>query len=159
MSPFIRFPIKQSYETNFFVLSFALGNFGMTVSTFCIADLALIRLENPVNFESKIYFWPICLPPKSISLHGQTAYVERRRKKDMTDCWTDNVGPKKRSKCRYPSPQLYSNLVYKACYISVGYITQRLRLLGHRMWFVYQIFIFIICLPPEFLPMSGLTER
>ena len=101
MIPFSWYPFKHSLEINDLVLSFALDNFGMSIPKFWIADLALIRLEKPVNFESKIYFWPICLPPKSISFHGQTAYVERRRKKDMTDCWTDNIGPKKRAKCRY----------------------------------------------------------
>ena len=74
-----------------------------------IADLALIRLEKTVIFggpiiDSRTLLLPLCLPTKDMSLqslHGQTAYVERKGKQDKVGCLTDNLGPQKNAKCRY----------------------------------------------------------
>ena len=74
---------------------------GLNSFTIFFADLALIRLEKTVSFNSEIGFLPICLPTKQISLHGQIAYVERKGDKGKVDCLTDNFGPQKRAKCRY----------------------------------------------------------
>ena len=71
-----------------------------------ITDLALIRLEKTVIFggpriDGRTLLLPLCLPAKGISVHGQTAYVERKGKKDNVGCLTDNLGPQKNAKCRY----------------------------------------------------------
>ena len=68
-------------------------------------DLALIRLEKTVNFniEGSTDTWlsPICLPAKPVSLHEQTAYVSRRGRHEIGDCFTDSIGSKKNARCRY----------------------------------------------------------
>jgi hypothetical protein len=63
------------------------------------ADLALIKLAKTVVFVADTLI-PVCLPHKPVSLHGQKAYVSGWGRTRNDDCFTDNFGPERHTKCR-----------------------------------------------------------
>ena len=69
-------------------------------------DLALIKLAKTVQFrpltneQLSMPILPICLPTEDISLHGQRAYVAGWGRTRNDDCFTDNFGPERHTRCR-----------------------------------------------------------
>ena len=70
-------------------------------------DLALLKLSKTVQFirpqkDDKFIkpIVPICLPTADISLYGQQAYVAGWGRTRNDDCFTDNFGPERHTRCR-----------------------------------------------------------
>ena len=72
-----------------------------SVSKYSSLDLALIKLVKTVAFRVEPSILPICLPTNTISLHNQKAYVAGWGRTRNDDCFTDNYGPERHTKCRY----------------------------------------------------------
>jgi len=80
------------------------GGKGVTVNgTFQIVDLALLKLKKRLNFDGPNVM-PICLPFNPSDSRGKMAYVAGwgRTEKTQNNCYTDNRGPAKVKKCRFP---------------------------------------------------------
>ena len=69
-------------------------------------DLALIKLSREVKFFKNSPtlgvppIVPICLPKIDISLYSQRAYVAGWGRTRNEDCFTDNYGPERHTRCR-----------------------------------------------------------
>ena len=83
-------------------------------------DLALIKSAKRFIFDSaagKLAVAPICLPPLPVDeghkIHGQKGYVAGWGNTANDDCFTDNFGPERHAKCRFPF--IYKGLEMESC--------------------------------------------
>jgi len=67
-------------------------------------DLALIELEKKVKWKwkGKTQQIPICLPENDYPMHGKEAYVSGWGRSIRQNCYTDNRGPSRNVRCRFP---------------------------------------------------------
>jgi len=67
-----------------------------------MVDLALLKLKKRIEFDGDVR--PICLPFKPTEPYGKDAYVAGwgRTEEDIPNCMTDNRGPAKMKRCRFP---------------------------------------------------------
>jgi len=70
-------------------------------------DLTLIELRKKVkwsfeNGKNSPQIIPICLPEKKYTMHGKLGYVAGWGRSIRQNCYTDNRGPSRNARCRFP---------------------------------------------------------
>jgi len=67
-----------------------------------LVDMALIKLKKKIVFDEHVM--PVCLPFKPTEPYGKGVYVAGwgLTEKDQVNCYTDNRGPERVRKCRFP---------------------------------------------------------